>query len=371
MAIVVLGTSNGIVQNSFVDRMRACTDEPVLNLSVGASTSMTGLFLLGRHRLQRDDIAILDYLINDAGSIWHGMRTEADIRLYLSSIIAHVRRCGAVPVMLLLPTHDGLAARTATEALFLDVCATCAVPYLDLSGLFRDALSAGVDHDALMRDPWHAAPRTTPVIAGLILQAVRRLRAAASQDASMTLWHLPTRVIAASDLYPLPWLVSRSSSVYRGEFLALNRARSLSLRLDATESLIGLMLNTGAPGANVAFATATQTMVKSLTIYWNADHPDWFTAIFVDFRTPLAGDGGTIRIGIAAPDAVATDPTHHQMPPLPGREGEVEFEGFLIARPAEQTTIGFRQPGEIGFNLTIALGHGHCLATLLAAAATA
>lgn len=358
MTLFVLGTSNCIIRGSFVESLRALTHEAVENFSVGASPSLVGLFLLPRLQIMPGDVVLLDYLINDSGSMAHRMRTPADITLTLTTLVADIRTRGATPVMLILPTRRGDEGIPLGERVFRATAAMNFVHVLDVARLFVEAMADGTCEDRLLSDPFHMAVAVTPVVGALVLDAVALLRRVPQQRLDLPVAAMPTRTILATDLVAAAECIVRSSSVYAGAFLTLGETGALTLPLAPGESLIGLMINTGAPGGALHLTVGDRCTVKPLTIYWDAEHPEWFTAIFVDLETPFSGDGGPVVVTLASPDAGATERTSHLRTPLPGRGGAVEIEGFLVGAEPRTFRSSFAWPSCGGISLLDTLDRG-------------
>jgi hypothetical protein len=183
------------------------------------------------------------------------------------------------------------------------------------------------------------SPRTAPAIGRLVAQSIDRLKTGPHIIRQVSTPSRRSRRLLAADMTGPAHYVDHASSLHRAKFAVVRSDDTLRLPIGESEALIGLMINTGAFGAQVALSTETATIVKPMTIYWDATRPDWFTAILVDLLHPLQGSATGIVMRVADQDATPTEATLHQKPSLEGRYGEIEVEGFLIGSPTFDTVI--------------------------------
>lgn len=368
MPITFLGTSNCITHGSFVPHAGAALGELVRNLSIGASSSAVGLYYLDRMIIADKDPVILDYAINDSGYISAGLKSDDAVTSYLGTIVARIRKAGGIPILLIVPSYAGLNKPSVGEEVHLQFCEANCIHYLNTARLFREALAMGCPRDILMRDESHMSATVTPVIGELISEAVQALRAAETEPVSAESRDWRVRVIKAESLVPPDRLIEHASSFYKAPFLVLRSAERLTLNINATEMLVGVMANTGALGGNLRLV-GDRTIVKSMTIYWDAARPDWFTSIMVDLVEPLRGSPSGITIELVGENMVATEGTLHHKPTLPGRYGEVQIEGFLVAKPGAIEPLSYAQP-KLGYDLLHSLPRQGWLQDLMKAAAS-
>jgi hypothetical protein len=339
VTITILGTSNCIVHGSFVGCLRPLLTEDLRNLSIGASSSSVGMYFLDDCRFKPDDTVVIDYVINDTGYLSAGLKTEQDVKAQLGSIATAVRAAEARLLLLILPSLSGLIAPDKAEAVHVSFCLENLIPFLNIAELFRIAVRRGFDRGDLLRDPSHMSPRTAPAIGRLVAQSIDRVKTGPQAIRPVSTPSRRSRRLLAADMAGPLQYTEHASSLHRAKFAVLRSGDMMRLPIGEREALIGLMINTGAFGAQVALSNDELTIVKPMTIYWDAARPDWFTAILVDLLCPLQGSETGIVIRVTHPDAAPTEATLHQKPSLEGRYGEIEVEGFLIGSRTIQTVV--------------------------------
>jgi hypothetical protein len=336
MDVLVLGTSNCLISESFIKHFQKFSGLQIDNRSIGASSSSVGLYILETMEQKNFQFAILDYEINDSGVVGHNIKSIDDIRENIRSIVAITRSYGATPIITIIPSHETLRAATPAERAHLEVCKQEGVHYLNVAEFFREALSRKlVTLDFLMRDSAHMSTLVTPLIGEALAKGLGAINAAISQQTTHHTAVRKLRAVKAQSLFPEGSIIERKSSVYQSTYGKLRQGMRITVPVDENESLLALMMNTGGLGANVGFSSGESSAVKSLVVYWDKKNPDWFTAICVDFKHPLPGSRSGIDVEILQPDAEPTERTLHQKPFLDGRYGEVEIEGFLIGTQAK------------------------------------
>jgi hypothetical protein len=336
MDVLVLGTSNCLISESFIKYFQSYSGFQIENRSIGASSSSVGLYILETVDLKKFAFAILDYEINDNGVIGQNIKSIDDIKENIRSIVAITRSLGATPIVTIIPSQATLKAATQAERAHLEVCEQEGVHYLNVADFFREALSQNVvTLDLLMRDSAHMSALVTPLIGEALAKGLKTIEEAASRQTTHRTAVRKLRAVKAQSLFPENSLIERESSVYQSVYGKLQQGMRITVPVEEDECLLALMLNTGGLGANVGFSNGESSAVKSLIVYWDKKDPDWFTAICVDFKRPLPGSKAGIEVEILSPDAEATERTLHQKPFLEGRYGEVEIEGFLIGTQAK------------------------------------
>ncbi|MDJ0390422.1 SGNH/GDSL hydrolase family protein [Roseomonas sp. E05] len=336
MDVLVLGTSNCIISDSFIKYFEKFAGYRIENRSIGASSNSVGLYILETLKDRKFDFAILDYEINDTGVLGRGLKTADDIRENIRSIVAITRSMGCTPILTIIPSYGTLQNVSEVERAHLDVCRQEGVHFLNVADLFREALKQGLTtRDALMRDSAHMSARVTPLIGEVLAKGLQNILATAAEPKNHRTAVRKMRSIPAAAVFAPQALIERRSSIYSSHYGRLRQGETIRLPVREDECLLALVMNTGALGANVAFRNGREEVVKPLIVYWDENKPDWFTAICVDFKRQLPGGHNGIEITALGPDAQPTEATLHQKPFLPGRYGEVEIEGFLIGTQAK------------------------------------
>jgi hypothetical protein len=126
-------------------------------------------------------------------------------------------------------------------------------------------------------------------------------------------------------------VVQRQSSHRVATYTVLTGEDFFDIPMTTDEAVMGIMINTGAPGSKVKFSSGDRSIVKSLSIFFDRQKPDSFKTIMVDFKPPLKSDSVPILVSLVETGTPITDSTLYEQTPLDGRYGQIEVEGFLIA----------------------------------------
>ncbi len=330
MTIYCLGTSNFIVGSSFYGDFKNSTNEQVINLSVGASPSATGMYFLPGVSLAQDDIVIIDYAINDNSYVANGVIDADRIMGNLVSIISAAVESGAIPILLINPEAIGMTTSTGAQQMHEAVAAATGVPLLNLAELFRQTVRMDTDPVQLMVDDAHQSPHLASLIADVLQQAVRQVRA---NPPTIQLNGLPAcgyRMIPAAPLVPQNRRVHRSSALRSADMAALAEGETLTLAVGETEYVRGLMLNFGAAGGITEVSGPHSRSIASLITHWDNLNPSAFMSVFVEFRDPVQGGETGVQIRVLPQGSVPTEPILHRRLLYPELYGEIQIEGVLI-----------------------------------------
>jgi hypothetical protein len=142
---------------------------------------------------------------------------------------------------------------------------------------------------------------------------------------------VPVKVVYATELFPPAALVDRGSSLRSALHGRLAIGETLHIPTQDKERVRGVMVNVGAKGGTVMLRSREAEIIKSMTIYFDAKHPDWFSSLLVDFSYPLAGGCGGVTMQLMGSEVVPSEPTIHAKPLIPGRYGKIEIEGVLLS----------------------------------------
>lgn len=343
--MAVLGTSNCVGSNSFVEKAGAKAGARVRNLSVGACSSGCGVYQLDKVKPVRRGVAFIDFAINDhatAMDLWGRERARHIIAANLGTMAARLRGMNFLPIVLICASDFHIEGEPFGHALHREICSKQGINFVDLRRIVREAIERGVPRDSLMRDDCHLSDAAGDAVAEFLAAIMRRTGATPSISVSRSHPILPSRVIRAEELFPQTALVDRGSALRSALHGRVKAADIIHIPARTGERLSGIMINTGAWGATVALRGAGVEVIKPLTVYWDSEHPDWYIAMFVDIAQPLLGGPAGVTLEIVDRDAVPTERTIHVKPPLPGRYGEIEIEGVLLIgdRPAYVSNSG-------------------------------
>jgi hypothetical protein len=203
------------------------------------------------------------------------------------------------------------------------------INFIDLRGQLVGAMRRGAGLHSLMKDDYHISAGAADEVATFLAAVVRRMNATSVTPVPQSAAILQGRVVYARELFPLSALVDRGSSLRSAVHGRLAIGDSLYIPMAKNERLRGVMINVGAKGGTVAFRGREAVIIKSMTAYWDAEHPEWFGSLLID---PLPGGAGGLIMQIVDPDAVPTERTIHSKPILIGRYGELEIEGVLLTK---------------------------------------
>lgn len=173
-AIVVVGGSNSLMKDGWVDKLRSVHPQPdnVLNLSIGAATSVMGLYrLLTVEKLPEDAVVLWEYALNESNYYTH-RQPLAVLQRHLEWLleICARRKLPVVPVVLYTKTEAGNGVQNPYRRLLADVIERYGLTSLDAQRLWKSDF-AGIEIDELYRDDPHYSTRT-PFLAALSQRAL-------------------------------------------------------------------------------------------------------------------------------------------------------------------------------------------------------
>jgi hypothetical protein len=338
--MLVLGTSNCVGPSSFIEKAGAKSAVHVRNLSLGASSSMLGVYELHNVEPVRRGVAFIDYAINDNDVAWNLWGRESGAHIVttnIGTIAARLRSMHFLPILFLCASHLDEDVPLG-HALHREVCVKEQINFIDLRRMVLEAIARGASCDSLMRDDCHLSDRAGDAVAEFLAAVIRRMNATMPALVGRSTAIVPSRAVYANGLFPQSALVDRNSSQRSATYGRLVMGDVVRIPVRPTERLAGVLINTGAPGGTIALRNGETEIIKSMMLRWAPEQPDRYAAMFVDFAQPPIGGPSGITMAIADRDAVATERTIHAQPPLPGRYGEIEIEGVLLT---ESSTVEF------------------------------
>ncbi len=347
--LLVLGTSNCILQDSFPGILARQGDVVVCNKSVGASALSFATVVTEGLDLRDFDVVVLDNYINDAGMLHAGIRAADELFEVLQAIVYRVREAGAIPLILGLPTESQLEQPSPFESMMRRFAAAFDVCLLDLCAVLRFLKRKGVPVAELMRDPSHLSPGVQKALALFVREfcfSARRARLVTKQ-ANYNFGQFFV-------FYPGDFkgeVVRRSSSLCSGVFSIVNEHCPLSLDVQGVFDLWGMLLNSGAPGAHAEILNCEQRFTKNLVFRWSDENPQWFTAQFVDFKSRKA-HSGSFQIHVKPePLLVVDEESLHSRTPLPGRYGSLEVGAIVFKSGRSKAWLEVPEPSATQDNL--------------------
>jgi hypothetical protein len=335
--VVILGTSNCIGPRSFVNKLAGTKETVVRNLSVGASSSTAGLYMLDLVPPTGRGLSLLDYAINDndaAHNLWGETNGRQVIAANLRTLSNRLRSLGYFPILAILPTELKVEPFLG-EVLHDAFCRQENLNFVNVRSMVRRALHSGADETALMRDDWHMTERASELFAGFVNAFLDRLRTMPARKSRRVSSALSGRIVPAEQLFPRGALVKRTSSLRSEYYGRLAKGAVINVPLAVDERVAALMVNAGAKGGTIAIRGRNAEAIKNLTFEWSNYKPEMFFSLLVDVAQPIIGGEGGVTIEIVPDERMPTEPTIHGRPAPPGRDGEVEVEGILVTSAIE------------------------------------
>ncbi|HVN85719.1 MAG TPA: hypothetical protein VMW17_12830 [Candidatus Binatia bacterium] len=346
MKLLVLGSSNEIGPGSYVDHLGRLPDFEIINRSIGASSTSAGLYALLSDDTPDVRYALINYEVNDEGVLQTRIRTAEEVSLSVRTLLYLLRARGCTPVLTILPSTPARDRPSWAETLHRTLCREEGVHVVGGADLFRAAWRTGGRWDEMLRDPFHMGLAATPIVAAAFARAFRALDATSPTPREWTTTMLPIRVVPAAVLVPPERRVFRASSHRSAWHAVLRLGERLTVPVGPGERLLAMAINSGAPGATVAFTSDGQRVVKRLAVSFSEKTRGEFISVVVDFKQAVPGGTSGILIEVLPADAEETEPTLHQQPVANGRPGVIEIEGFVVAAgsPVAASCTGVARP---------------------------
>ncbi|MFC4168407.1 hypothetical protein [Teichococcus aestuarii] len=352
MEALVLGTSNCVMRDGFLKYFREHARCGVTTRSIGGVLSSTGLYYFGEVRDQHHDYAIIDYEINDHQAVNAGLTTTQRLEQNLCNLVTEIRLSGKKPILLILPSLAHLEKPSSVELMQEAFCQKMQVPYFNVTAIFRAAMLLGATKEKLMRDSAHMSQSAAVVIGQALSECITEMESVISIESSMTVMCHKTHRILASSLVKPERVIERGSSLRTAQFAQIFEGESLLIPIGENEVLSSIMINNGAKGCIASFNNGNRTVSRQLIMYWDTNNPDVYNSMHVDFFDELEGSKNGIIMKLEPIDYLVTERLLHGRPPLPGRYGELQIEGFLVRSQKETPTLApYRQYPELPLSL--------------------
>lgn len=355
MALIFLGTSNCVIGASFVDAAREVASETVVNASVGASPSRTGLYMMADVDFKKGDVVVLDYTITDGyylpnNQLRDGMPyytiTQDSIRQELLSIIDRLYRAGALPVLMVNPSKHGLTGYLDLERVHTEICREHGIPVFNAGNLMRHAVARGAEINTLMRDDTHAAPAVTAVLGRALVDIMAKVREMGQTVALDGRPVFKSRVILASPLVDPERRIAFSSRLRTSEMAWLHTGDTIHFDVQPDEQVLGMVVNMGGPGAKVRLSSSHGGEVRDLIYNWENENPKVYMSIFVSMRTVITGGAEGVTLEVLSQDGPVTPPDLFQPPVMDLVYDNVSIEGLLVATLGDSLTTGSPAPAD-------------------------
>ncbi len=145
MTIHIYGGSNSLLKNGWAKYFTESISEPVLNRSIGATTTLMALYrALDISDMQPGDLVIWEYALNDFSHISRDYRLDAVLRnLELFIVLCRKRKCRLVAAIFTPIEEERAPERHPYYARLTEMLSHYGVSYFDVSAVYR-ALSNGI-----------------------------------------------------------------------------------------------------------------------------------------------------------------------------------------------------------------------------------
>lgn len=178
MRIIIVGGSNSLVRNGWTKYLPDHFPGEIVNLSIGATTTLTGIYrLLQGITLQKGDVIVWEYAVNEIKHIERGYVWK-DLLKYIEYMIKISRDAQAAfaPVIFTTKQEEVKAKRHPYFAGLIDLFATYGVAYFDLSREYRALHKVETAPEEIYRDAVHYAfdPILLNWIAGSVSDLAKR-----------------------------------------------------------------------------------------------------------------------------------------------------------------------------------------------------
>jgi len=261
MTIYVAGGSNSLIARGWIHHLIELTDEPVVNLAVGATSSrMAAYRALFTVDIQPGDTLVWEYALNDYDHVEIGYFSSDDLLGYVERLILECGRIGAAFVGLILkpPRTESLVHDPPHYRKLGLLFDHHRVAYFDLSATLRVELGVTTLSSAFYED--HAHLLRSPALMDRLARA------------TINMLDAPTPPVCGSPIY-----VTSSGLAFHEPPRHLTRFTNALLDLGASapplvvesvpagEALVGLVLTTSAAGGAVRVSTRQHTVECSST----------------------------------------------------------------------------------------------------------
>lgn len=343
MSLHLFGTSNCILNGGWAQVLERFTSEQIINASIGASPSKAALYEAAKCRIERNDVAIIDYAITDEFyTCPHWNVSEESVGKDIASIVAFVARAGAYPIIMISPSARSMDRANIFEEWHVAAAYRTGAPVLNIAEMFRRAESFGADPRQMMRDDCHHAAATATVIARSVLDAVGQVRDADLRPSLHREEIWCPRVIPLSPLVPLERRIPMSSRLRATEMALLGEGDALRLEIGEDEVMLGLVLNMSGRGARVRIEGLQESETRDLIYDYINDDVRSYLALFAPIRTPIHGSVSGITLSVVPHGEEAPPSDLFRPSQLNLVYDEIAIEGVLVARasvtPAGRTT---------------------------------
>ena len=142
MSFYIFGGSNSIFRDGWVTSFSECVDQPIFNCSVGATTTLTGLFrflMLGTEKgPAENDCVLWEYALNEVNHVPRGYRHEMllkNVEHFMA--LCRERGCRFIPLIFTPLWQEKMPQRDPYYGMLADIFAHYGVIPFDVSQAWR------------------------------------------------------------------------------------------------------------------------------------------------------------------------------------------------------------------------------------------
>lgn len=180
-SIVILGGSNSLLTDGWVDRLKAIhpNSDGILNLSIGAATTAMGLYrLLSCTELPEDPVIVWEYALNES-NYFTRLRSSAAMLHHLEWLLELCARRSyrVLPLIMHNRSEAGANEDNAYRRRLAETLAAHRLIPLDLRQFWREGFSH-LDTSTLYKDEPHYSTATgfLPAVADAVMAQADRAR---------------------------------------------------------------------------------------------------------------------------------------------------------------------------------------------------
>lgn len=351
MTIFVIGGSNSILRGGWTRRLPELAEgEPVANLSIGATASITGLYrLMFTADPAPGDTIIWEYALNDIIHV-DSFHLGADYLLrYVEILLDHciAREIRFVALLFVPQVAERAGAEPEYKARLRHLFDRRGVAYADIPAEFRTLTGTPCLEAEHFETPNHYHTGS-PIIDFIEDRVSALLRGAGVPQRAERLHAAPSAGIGFLDTFTGGTAEVRGTSIYRAR--TWRPEPLLSVTTDTGGTIIAAMVYASTTGGALRIATDSQKLRVSATLPGDEVTPARLSPSFINWAWPGAGRferGAQIAIGRAVAPGPVLSGTHNK-PNLTAAEAAGEqsaLVGLLVEIPGGAGSIAPKSTG--------------------------
>ncbi len=173
---IVIGQSNSIIQDGFVDHLKNSGKVELIKMArIGASPSLICPYFIREGFFQKSKFAIFDLMVIDQTYLWRGIGEMYSISKWLEYAIHRCKSEGCIPIFLMIPPKTIVPSienpvRQILPAFYRAIAFDNGCPFLDmLDGLHELRMKSPEAFEAAYRDGNHPSAHISSSIANAII----------------------------------------------------------------------------------------------------------------------------------------------------------------------------------------------------------